>query len=76
MSKLAVRDFVKKLNRERGTTVILTTHDMQDIEALASRIILIGKGEILLDGCLEDIKTGDTKSIDETLAQLYQAYDI
>ena len=75
VSKLAVRDFVKKLNREHGTTVILTTHDMQDIEALASRIILIGKGRILMDGTLEDIKRGGA-SMDETLAQLYKSYEI
>ena len=75
VSKLAVRDFVKRLNREHGTTVILTTHDMQDIEALASRIILIGKGHILMDGTLEDIKRGDA-SMDETLAQLYKSYEI
>ena len=75
VSKLAVRDFVKRLNREHGTTVILTTHDMQDIEALASRIILIGKGRILMDGTLEDIKRGGA-SMDETLAQLYKSYEI
>ena len=75
VSKLAVREFVKRLNREHGTTVILTTHDMQDIEALASRIILIGKGHILMDGTLEDIKRGDA-SMDETLAQLYKSYEI
>lgn len=75
VSKLAVRDFVRKLNREHGTTVILTTHDMQDIEALASRIILIGKGRILMDGTLEDIRRGDA-SMDETLAQLYKSYEI
>lgn len=56
VSKLAVREFVRKLNHERGTTVILTTHDMQDIEALASRIILIGKGKILLDGDLGSLR--------------------
>ena len=75
VSKLAVRDFVKKRNRDHGTTVILTTHDMQDIEALASRIILIGKGQILMDGGLEDIRRG-SESMDETLAELYRAYEI
>lgn len=53
VSKLAVRDFIRRINRERGTTVILTTHDMQDIEALTERIILIGRGKILLDGALD-----------------------
>ena len=53
VSKLAVRDFIRQLNREKATTIILTTHDMQDIEALAGRIILIGKGRILMDGDTE-----------------------
>lgn len=75
VSKLAVRDFVKRLNKNHGTTVILTTHDMQDIEALASRIILIGKGQILMDGGLEDIRRGG-ENMDETLAELYRAYEI
>lgn len=56
ISKLAVRDFVKQLNRDQGVTVILTTHDMQDIEALASRVILIGNGEILQDGPIDAIR--------------------
>ncbi len=56
VSKIAVREFIKNINREQKTTVILTTHDMQDIEALTQRIILIGKGKILLDGHLEDLK--------------------
>jgi ABC-2 type transport system ATP-binding protein len=75
VSKLAVRDFIRKQNREHGTTVILTTHDMQDIEALTRRILLIGKGQILMDGCLEDIKKGNA-GIDETLVELYKSYEI
>lgn len=55
-SKLAVRDFIKNLNKTKNTTVILTTHDMQDIEALTNRIVLIGKGEKLYDGDLEAMK--------------------
>ena len=75
VSKLAVRSFILELNKTRGTTVILTTHDMQDIEALASRIILIGKGRILLDGTLDDIRRGGD-NIDETVAELYRTYNI
>lgn len=56
VSKIAVREFIKTLNKEKGTTVILTTHDMQDIEALTERILLIGKGQILLDGALDELK--------------------
>ena len=55
-SKLAVRDFVKRLNRERGVTVLLTTHDMQDIEALAERVIVIGHGRVLADSTFETLR--------------------
>jgi len=56
VSKIAVREFIRAVNREYKTTVILTTHDMQDIEALTERILLIGKGRILLDGSLSELK--------------------
>lgn len=61
VSKIAVREFIKSINQERKTTVILTTHDMQDIEALTKRILLIGKGKILLDGDLNTLKKKYTK---------------
>ncbi len=56
VSKLAVRRFIQQLNEREGVTVILTTHDMQDIEALARRILLIGRGRILLDGSFEQLR--------------------
>ena len=74
VSKIAVRDFVRRINRERGTTVILTTHDMQDIEALTERILLIGKGRILLDGSLESLKARYSKK--RTLTVTYGAGSI
>ncbi len=79
VSKLAVREFIKKLNHEHKTTVILTTHDMQDIEALASRIILIGKGRVLMDGTLSDVRAcakDAGASLDEMAAALYRAYEV
>ncbi len=75
VSKLAVRDFILKLNEEKKTTVILTTHDMQDIEALTNRIILIGKGRILLDGTISDISSG-FNSTEEGLAAFYKSHNI
>lgn len=56
VSKKTVREFIKKINEKNKVTVILTTHDMNDIEALAKRIILIGKGKILYDGSLNKLK--------------------
>lgn len=60
-----IRSAIKELNKKYGITVILTTHDMKDIEELCSRIIIIDKGNILYDGKLSDIKYrfGNTKTI-------------
>ena len=56
VSKKTVREFIKKINKQNNVTVILTTHDMSDIEALAKRIILIGKGKKLYDGTITKLK--------------------
>ncbi|WLD94507.1 ATP-binding cassette domain-containing protein [Alkalihalobacillus sp. AL-G] len=65
VSKIAVRQFIKTINQEKGVTIILTTHDMFDIEALADRVLLIGKGSILYDGKLNELRNrfGSHKTI-------------
>ena len=78
ISKLAVRSFIQQRNASHGTTVLLTTHDMQDIEALAGRILLIGQGRILMDGSFDDVRAidPDAQSLDELAAALYQRYGV
>lgn len=56
VSKKDVREFIKKINKKNNITIILTTHDMNDIASLAKRIILIGKGKKLYDGTLSKLK--------------------
>lgn len=78
VSKIAVRNFINTINREKKVTVILTTHDMSDIEALAERIILIGRGKILLDGTLSELKNrfNDHKTLIVDFAQSNVPIDI
>ena len=62
-TKIAVRDFIRYINAERGVTVILTTHDMADVEALCRRVMLIGGGKKLLDGGLDVLRRGHDERI-------------
>jgi len=55
VSKLALRDFLKWENKEHGTTIMLTTHDMEDIAALCSRVMVLGHGQKLFDGHLKNL---------------------
>jgi ABC-2 type transport system ATP-binding protein len=52
VSKARVREFLRDLNAERGTTVLLTTHDLQDIEQVCSRVMVIDHGRLMYDGPL------------------------
>ncbi len=53
VSKLRLRDFLRAENRERGTTILLTTHDMADMLALCPRVLVLGRGRLLYDGGLD-----------------------
>ena len=79
VSKIAVRKFIKEINKKDGTTIILTTHDTEDIKAMAKRIILVGKGNVLMDCKMSNLtrKSREKKqSLDETVAELYKKYKI
>jgi ABC-2 type transport system ATP-binding protein len=56
VAKEAIREFIARINAERGTTIILTTHDLADVERLCRRIVLIDHGLLIYDGDVERIK--------------------
>jgi viologen exporter family transport system ATP-binding protein len=56
VAKQRVRDFLVEINRERGVTVLLTTHDLGDIERLCNRLLVIDHGSLIWDGGIEDLK--------------------
>jgi ABC-2 type transport system ATP-binding protein len=56
VAKERMRSFVERVNRESGTTIMLTTHDLADVERLCKRIIFIDKGRVLFDGAVAELK--------------------
>ena len=78
VAKEAIRTFIAEVNRERGTTVILTTHDLADVERLARRVILIDEGAVIYDGPLERLREeyGTHRTLVVTLARPYDAIEV
>ncbi len=56
VSKTRVREFLTQINRERGVTVLLTTHDLDDVEQLCSRLVVIDHGRLVLDSTIDEVK--------------------
>ena len=73
VAKEAIREFIGTVNRERGTTVILTTHDLADVERLTPRIVLIDEGTVIYDGLLERLREeyGTHRTLVVNLAESY-----
>jgi ABC-2 type transport system ATP-binding protein len=63
--KLKIRKFLKEINEKYNTTILLTTHDISDIEALCERVIMLDEGKIIYDGSLQELKAnwGEGKQI-------------
>jgi len=56
VAKASVREFLQEINRQEGTTVLLTTHDLSDIETLCRRVLVIDHGKLLFDGALSQLR--------------------
>jgi ABC-2 type transport system ATP-binding protein len=56
VAKERIRQFISRINQERGTTVLLTTHDLSDVEKLCQRVMIIDQGRLLFDGLVEEIR--------------------
>lgn len=72
VSKNSIREFLLRVNAEQGTTVLLTTHDLGDIERLCRRVMVIDHGRLAFDGTLDDLMAGET-SLEEVVTRLYTA---
>lgn len=75
LAKARIREFLKEINNVYKTTIILTTHDLGDIEALCSRVAIIDKGKMLFDGFVDDLylKWGHDK-LEDIVKRIYQGH--
>ncbi len=60
--KLKIREFLKEINQKYNTTILLTTHDLSDIEALCERVVMLDEGKVIYDGALNNLKENLEKS--------------
>jgi ABC-2 type transport system ATP-binding protein len=74
VAKHRVRSFLRDLNHQRGVTVLLTTHDMSDVERLCSRLVIIDHGRLLYDGGLDEMRArlGDDSTLEDVMRQFYE----
>lgn len=76
MAKQQIREFIKERNRIAGTTTILTSHDMKDLDSVCKRIIVLAKGRIIFDGSIERFKEEHTREgvldIEDMVRSIYE----
>jgi ABC-2 type transport system ATP-binding protein len=78
VAKERIRQFIQYINQERGTTVVLTTHDLSDVEKLCRRVMVIDEGKLLYDGQLDALASrfGGERQLIVELAEEYAEVDI
>jgi ABC-2 type transport system ATP-binding protein len=78
VAKERIRQFISHINQERGTTVLLTTHDLQDVEKLCERVLIIDHGRLLFDGSLAHLlaRFGGKRELVVDLAEPYAQIEI
>jgi ABC-2 type transport system ATP-binding protein len=78
VAKERIREFIAHINRDRGTTVLLTTHDLQDVEKLCERVMIIDHGRLLFDGGLADLldRFGGKRELVVDLAEPYATVEV
>jgi ABC-2 type transport system ATP-binding protein len=78
VAKERIRRFIQHINRERGTTVILTTHDLSDVEKLCQRVMIIDHGKLLYDGQLDTLRDrfGGERELVVDMAEAYEEVGI
>jgi ABC-2 type transport system ATP-binding protein len=78
VAKQRIRDFIRQTNREQGTTIILTTHDLGDVARLCQRVMIIDHGRLLFDGPLDELTTrfGGERELVVDFAEGYQDVNV
>ncbi len=78
VAKERIRQFILHINRQRGVTVILTTHDLSDVEKLCDRVMIIDQGRLLFDGQLDALRDrfGGKRELVVDFAELYEQVDV
>jgi len=77
VAKERLREFITEINRERGVTVLLTTHDVIDMEKLVQRVIVINAGKIIYDGDILGLRERyDSTDIEEIVGKIYQEGEV